>query len=84
MNQSRFWSHLGRAYFTARRYDEAIKALVPISTFRTTRLWKLVSSSKFEITNSGCCWIAINGENLAPYAMQQPLTLDGILQFVSG
>jgi adenylate cyclase len=22
----RFWSHLGRAYFTARRYDEAIKA----------------------------------------------------------
>jgi adenylate cyclase len=22
-----FWNHLGRAYFTARRYDEAIKAI---------------------------------------------------------
>jgi adenylate cyclase len=27
----RFWSHLGRAYFTARRYDEAIKALARIN-----------------------------------------------------
>ena len=27
----RFWRHLGRAYFTARRYDEAIKALSRIS-----------------------------------------------------
>ena len=27
----RFWSHLGRAYFVARRYDEAIKAFQRIS-----------------------------------------------------
>ena len=27
----RFWSHLGRAYFTARRYDEAIKAFQRIN-----------------------------------------------------
>jgi adenylate cyclase len=27
----RFWSHLGRAYFTARRYDEAIKAFQHIN-----------------------------------------------------
>lgn len=27
----RFWSHLGRAFFTARRYDEAIKALSRVS-----------------------------------------------------
>ena len=27
----RFWSHLGRAYFTARRYDEAIKAFLRVN-----------------------------------------------------
>src|SRR6185437_6812482 len=32
----RFWSHLGRAYFVARRYDEAADAFRRISTVEYT------------------------------------------------
>ena len=32
----RFWSHLGRAYFTARRYDEAVKAFQRVNNAEDT------------------------------------------------
>ena len=28
---ARFWNHLGRAYFTARRYDDAVDAFMNLS-----------------------------------------------------
>jgi adenylate cyclase len=34
----RFWSHLGRAYFTARRYDEAINAFQRVNNADNTNL----------------------------------------------
>jgi len=39
----RFWSHLGRAYFAARRYDEAIKALQRINQPDQTHLAMLAA-----------------------------------------
>jgi adenylate cyclase len=39
----RFWSHLGRAYFTARRYDEAIKAFQRVNNADYTNVAALAA-----------------------------------------
>ena len=44
----RFWSHLGRAYFVARRYDEAIKSYQHISRMDQSH-WSFIAASHAQL-----------------------------------
>jgi adenylate cyclase len=58
----RFWSHLGRAYFTAKRYDEAIKAFQRINEADCTHFAALAA-----------CYAALGDEAAAQAAAHEVL-----------